>query len=206
MNPDDDGGLDFDGLLQRELRQLIGNLQGPSPAVRQAAYRAVATGGKRSMPLLSSLVAASTKAAAGLATAALVVGGGSAVIAAAATHSMSPSTWGQTVSDAVVSCRSHLGDGQHGIGQCVSAVARKHGQDERAAHSRADGDPQPDSTSSPHPTGADRAHPAGSPTAHPGGKVTGVPVGPPASLPPAAGGSHPTGPPVMPPTPSPRHQ
>lgn len=207
MNADGEGCRDLDALLERELHGRIGCLQGPCPWIGQAAYRAVAMGGKPTMPLLSSLAAASAKAAVGLATAALVVGGGSAVAAAAATHSANPATWGSTVTDAVASCKGQLGDGQHGIGQCVSAVAKKHGQDQRAAHAAgADQQPRADGTPSPHPTGQSGAHRADASTSHPSGKPSDAPAGPPASLPPASGGSHPTGPPVTPPTPSPRHE
>lgn len=142
-------------------------------------------------------------ATAGLAAAALVVGGGSAV-AMAATHSANPVTWGQTVSDAVTTCKSKLGDGQHGIGQCVSAVAKQHGQAQRAAHEAdAAQGAHPTETPSPHGAGKPSAHPT--PPAHSQGKPSGVPAGPP-SAPPATGGTHPTGPPVTPPTPSPHHE
>ncbi len=199
MNADSDGGLDFDELLERELQRRVGGLRGPSPRVGQAAYRAVAaTGGKR-MPLLSSLTAAaSSKAAIGLAAAALVVGGGSAA-AAVASDSANPAAWGQTVKAAVGTCESKAdASGQHGIGQCVSAVAKKNGQEERAEHAASAARQEtPAGTTSPHPTGPPTSHP----TSHTGGKPTGVPAGPPASLPPASDGTHPTGPPVVPPTP-----
>ncbi len=203
MNSDSDGGLDFDDLLERELRRRVGGLWGPSPRVGQAAYRAAAaTGGKR-MPLLSSLTAAaSSKAAIGLAAAALVVGGGSAA-AAVASDSANPAAWGQTVKAAVGICESKAdASGQHGIGQCVSAVAKKNGPEERAEHAASAARQEtPTGASSGHKTGSSTDHPTGAPTSHPGGKPTGVPAGPPASLPPASGGTHPTGPPVVPPSP-----
>ncbi len=204
------GGLDFDRLLERELQRRVGGLQGPSPAVEQAAYHAVCAPGGKRMSLLSSIAAtASSKAAAArLATAALVIGGGSAA-AAAATGSASPDAWGKTVSAAVTTCRHDLQAGQHGLGHCVSIVAQQKGQQERAAHaaSSARQNPpagtasHPAAASSAHPVGASSSHPAGASTPHPTGKPAGVPVGPPASVPPASGGSHPTGPPVTPPTP-----
>jgi hypothetical protein len=202
MNTDSDGGLDFDELLERELRRRVGGLLGPSPGVGQAAYRAVtATGGKR-MPLLSSLAAAaSSRAAIGLATAALVIGGGTATVAFAS-DSPNPTTWGKTVTDAITTCTGQLKDGQHGIGQCVSAIAKRKGVEERASHAAsAARENQPSSIPSGHPTGKPTGLPTGPPTSPPGGKPSGVPAGPPASLPPATDGSHPTGPPVVPPTP-----
>ena len=206
----DSGDHDFDELLEQELRRRVGGLQGPSPTVGQSAYHAVfATGGK-TMSLFSALTAAaSSKAAAGLATAALLVGGGSAA-AAVATGSPNPNVWGKTVTNAVTACTDKLTDGQHGIGQCVSAAAKQKGLEERAAHSasaaRAN-NPTGASTSHPsgastsHPSGASTSHPIGASTSHPTGAPSGVPAGPPATIPPASGGSHPTGPPVTPPSP-----
>jgi spermidine/putrescine-binding protein len=89
------------------------------------------------MSFFSSITAgASTKAAAGLATAALVVGGGS-VAATAASGSSNPTVWGQYISGTVVKdCKDNLADGAHGIGQCVSAIAKTHGAAERAARAK----------------------------------------------------------------------
>lgn len=126
------------------------------------------------MSLLSSLTAASTKAAAGLATAALVAGGGS-VAATAATGTTNPAVWGKTVTAAVATCKGKLTDGQHGIGQCVSTVAKQKGAEERAKHSE-----------------AGETHPTGKPSDLPGGKPSSLPGGPPS-------GGHPAGPPVSPP-------
>lgn len=197
MSTDSDGGRGLDELLESELRRRLGGLDGPSPGVGGAAYRTVTTARGKKMPILSSLAtAASSKAAVGLATAALVVGGGS-VAAAAATNSTNPAVWGRTVTAAVASCKSKLGDGQHGIGQCVSAAARKKGEEERAAHAASEAR---EDAGTPTPrTGGSASHPT--PPAHPGGRPTGVPVGPPATLPPAAGGGGHPSPPVVPPTP-----
>ena len=135
------------------------------------------------MVSLSSLGVA--KAAAGLVAAMTLAAGGS--IAAAASGSPNPADWGRTVTSAVASCKDKLGDGQHGIGQCVSAVAREHGAAQRAAHSSA----HPGTPASP----AARAHesrPSPSPSAEPGGKRNGahgqgqpgsVPSGPPSGVP-----------------------
>jgi hypothetical protein len=203
MITDSDRGLDFDAFLEGELRREIGALGGPRPQVGQAVYRAVAATGGTRMPLLSSLTAAaSSKAAVGLATAALVIGGGT-VAAAAASDSANPAAWGQTVVDQVNFCKSQLSDGEHGIGQCVSAKAKTHGQAQRDAH--AADSAHTAVTPSPRAGGSGQEHPTGAPTDHPSGKPAGVPVGPPAS-PVAGDGSHPTGAPVTPPTPTPRHQ
>ena|SRR2546430_135274 len=189
MNARSDDGNELDDLLERELRRRVGGLRGPNPEPVQAVYRAAARSGGRTMLSLPSL------ATAGLAAAALVVGGGSAA-AAAATHSANPATWGKTVTEAVTTCKSQLGDGQHGIGQCVSAVAKQHGQAQRAAHQAGAAEAaHPSGTPSPHPTGRPSAHPT--PPGHAQGRPTGVPAGPP-----AGGGTHPTGPPAL----SPHHE
>ena len=201
MNAGGDGGFEFDELLESELRQRIGVLRGPRPWAGQAAYRAVAATGGKTMPLLSTLAAAaSSKAAAGLATAALVVGGGTAA-AAVATGSTDPGAWGKMVTEAVTTCKNDLQDGQHGIGQCVSAKASQRGQEHRSSHAASAARQElPASAQSGHPTGKPATHP-GAPATIPSGKPSGVPAGPPPSVPPAGGGTHPTGPPVVPPTP-----
>src|ERR1700692_4415737 len=61
-----------------------------------------------------------------------------AVLAAAAvTGSANPQVWGHYVSDAVSTCKSELANGQHGIGRCVSAIARQKGPQESNQHSNA---------------------------------------------------------------------
>ena len=119
---------DLDGALERELQRQVGGMRGPSPAVGQSAYHAFASGGHKmtwKYKAVASLVAASLAVAAG------------AVAAAAATGSSDPSVWGATVTKTVASCKNDLKDGQHGIGQCVSAVAKTHGPAMRAEHSQA---------------------------------------------------------------------
>jgi hypothetical protein len=49
----------------------------------------------------------------------------SAIAAGAATGSANPVVWSQYVSDAVTTCKNQLGNGQHGIGKCVSAFAHQ---------------------------------------------------------------------------------
>jgi hypothetical protein len=83
--------------------------------------------------------------------------------AAAVTGSANPQAWGQYVSDAVSTCKSELASGQHGIGQCVRAIARQKGSDESTQHSNGNGNGKT------HPT--------------PRGRPTGVPGGPPSTRP-----------------------
>lgn len=192
MNTDSDGGPAFDALLERELRRRLGALRGPSAGLDRAAYRAVANGG-RTMPLLSSVAAAaSSKAAAGLAAAALVVGGGTAA-AAAASHSANPGAFSRSISEAVEACKSKLASGQHGIGDCVSAAAKHHGQERRAEHANDAAGDVPNGAPSPHPTGKPATHPNGKSSSHDGGKPSDVPASPP-----AADGDHRNGPPASP--------
>jgi hypothetical protein len=201
MNLDSGGGFDIDDLLERELQRRVGSLRGPSPRVDQSVYHAVLATGGKTMSFSTLTAAASTKAAGGLAAAALLVGGGTAA-AAAATGSTNPDVWGKTVTAAVATCKGDLKAGQHGIGPCVSAQAKKKGAQERAAHAAsAARENEPTGAAALHPTGAPTSHPTGAPSSHPTGAPSGVPAGPPASIPPGSGSGHPT-PPV--PTPSPR--
>ena len=166
MNANPGGGFDLDDLLDRELQGRVGGLQGPHPAVSQSAYHAFATGGT-TMSLFSSLGAlASTKAAAGLAVAALAVGGG-AVTATAVTGSTDPGVWGQTVTATVEACKDNLTDGKHGIGQCVSAVAKTNGPAERAEHSQASHARTASEARTNHPDAKPSDHPGGKPSDHP---------------------------------------
>jgi len=68
------------------------------------------------------------------------------VAGAATTGSINPVDWGTQVSQHVADCKAKLADGHHGIGDCVSefakrhgpavaSAARHHGQDEGAGHS-----------------------------------------------------------------------
>jgi len=85
--------------------------------------------------------------------------------AAAVTGSANPQAWGQYVSDAVSTCKSELANGQHGIGQCVQAIARQKGPGERNQHSNADGKGARNSNSTPK------------------GRPGGIPGGPPSNRP-----------------------
>ena len=112
------------------------------------------------MSFLSGLPAVfASKAAAGITVATLAVGGAGAITATVATGSPNPAVWGATVTAAVTDCKGKLKDGAHGIGTCVSAVAKQKGEQERAAHS-------PGSAAGSHPTGAPTSHPTGPPTSH----------------------------------------
>jgi hypothetical protein len=127
------------------------------------------------MSVLSLIVAiASTKTTVGLAAAVLAVGAGAAA-ATAATGTDNPVVWGKTVTAAVATCKGQLmAAGQHGIGQCVSAVAKQKGAEERALHSETPGT---------HPAGNPSDVPKVKPSDVPRGKPSDVQQGKPSDLP-----------------------
>ena len=135
MTTEERWGSELDDLLEQAVERSVGHLQGPRPEFYQSAYYQafLARGNQRSA--FSALPKAGmAKAAAGLGTAALV-GGGGVVVAIASTGSADPGVWGKTVSAAVASCKDQQTEGQYGIGQCVSAVAKQNGVQEHALHS-----------------------------------------------------------------------
>jgi hypothetical protein len=67
--------------------------------------------------------ALAAKLVSGVAVAAAAV----TVAGATTTGSLDPAVWGQQVSNRVQECKATLADGQHGIGDCVSAFAKTHG-------------------------------------------------------------------------------
>lgn len=55
-----------------------------------------------------------------------------AVTATAVTGSPNPQVWGQQVAEKVEACKAAMAtNGKHGIGECVSDFASRHGQTER---------------------------------------------------------------------------
>ncbi len=81
--------------------------------------------------------AAAAKAIAAVAA----VAAAGAVTATAVTGSPNPQVWGQQVKAAVEQCKDNLQTGQHGIGDCVSDFASKHGQTERTQHAQSTSKP-----------------------------------------------------------------
>jgi hypothetical protein len=104
-------------------------------------------------------------ARAAIVAAAVAIGlmGTAALATAAVTGSANPQVWGQYVNDAVSTCKSELGSGQHGIGGCMRALAHQKGTQERDQHSNGNG--------------AGKAHPS------PKGPPSGAPASPPSSEP-----------------------
>ncbi|MDQ6945114.1 MAG: hypothetical protein M3256_02325 [Actinomycetota bacterium] len=203
MKPKGDDDFDIDNLLDQDLWRTVGTLRGPSPQVDQSAYQAAFLAGEYPPPVSSSLNRiVSTKAgAAALAITAIVVGGGSAA-AAMSIGGPNPTLWGKTVTTVVTNCRDQLRADQHGIGDCVSAIARQNGEVNRTVHSPGAGPqnpPQGASASQSHAgnssSGRAYNHPTGPPNGVSDGRSTSPPTGPPNGV---SGGrfkSQPTGPP-----------
>ncbi len=110
---------DFERELEQELHRVLDPIASlPTPARHSPSHGAFAR-------ILGGAGAAVTlKLVSGVAVAAAAV----TVAGAAATGSPNPAVWGQQVSDYVSACQHKLADGQHGIGDCVSAFASTHGQ------------------------------------------------------------------------------
>ncbi len=124
------------------------------------------------------LTGLSLKAAAGITLAAAAVGGGAA--ATVVTHSVSPVTWGQDVVNALQGCKAEYlpsgsgtnqgAEGQHNVGRCISAIAKTHGQQERAMHAKSSG------TSNPMPTPKGHGRPSSLPTPSGKGRPSSLPT------------------------------
>lgn len=64
-----------------------------------------------------------------VATVVAVAAAATTVAGAATTGSLNPTTWGERVTDQVQTCRKQIEEsGGHGIGECVSDVAKTHGE------------------------------------------------------------------------------
>jgi urease accessory protein UreF len=163
-----ESGDGFDRWLEQQLQTQAVNQRGPSPMPAQAQYHAAyLQGGPHMSVLAKAATVVSTKGAIGLAVAALAIGTAGVAAEAAITGSANPSNWGQQVVQQVDKCKAALAPGSHGIGECVSTFASKHGQEESSEH-RA-------SPARLHTPGAPTDHPTGPPTNHPGGKPSGTP-------------------------------
>ena len=155
---------DFESWLSGELERGLVEETTPGGGVSVARLRAREAGRRRGRTL---------KAAA-LAVAAVLVTGGVALAAGTVvTGTPNPTAWGQQVSSQAEKCKQQLKPGQEGIGSCVSAFARQHGQQEKAEHShgksgaaahgnghgQVEGSPEPQES----PEAAESAEPAEAP-------------------------------------------
>jgi hypothetical protein len=117
---------DIERELESELHRALDPIAGePVPDRRTMPSRAT-----RTRALIGGAGAALTfKVLSGAVAAAAAV----TVAGAATTGSFNPGDWGQAVTQAVTDCKNKLGDGAHGIGDCVSALASTHGQNVASA-------------------------------------------------------------------------
>jgi len=76
----------------------------------------------------------SVKAAIGLTLGVLAVSAAGAAGEATITGSGDPTNWGQQVAQQVQKCKAALAPGTHGIGACVSAFAKQHGDQVSDSH------------------------------------------------------------------------
>jgi hypothetical protein len=129
---------------------------------------------------MSFLGAISTRALIGLAAATLATGGviGGVIVKVSSSGGTSsavttPNPGGQGLASGVQSCKAQLPAGHHGIGQCVSAIARQHGQHGR--HGAGDDGTEPeDNGAAPKPSGNPTGAPTASPTAAPSSTAPGA--------------------------------
>jgi len=149
----------FDQWLEDELSRTLTPIVSQPARPGQARYQSVRSG-RLSM---------SRKAMVGLAAATLAVAGSG--VLAAASGSVNPQVWGQQVKSAVEQCEAELQPGQHGIGGCVSAFARQHGEQMRTQHGAGGVDgaagPKGGSNHPGPPWLRQQSSPAASPTARP---------------------------------------
>src|SRR5712691_523002 len=127
-----------------------------TPPPSGAPYRAgVYAAGHRRLPRAKAAILVAAVAIGLMAT--------TAFAAAAVTGSANPQVWGQHVKDAVATCKSELGSGQHDIGKCVSAIARQKGAQERSQHSNGHGASQNHPGQGGPPSGVPSGSPSGRP-------------------------------------------
>jgi hypothetical protein len=110
--------------IERELEFELHRVLDPVGSVPIPPRRAVRARGPMRGVLGGAGAALTVKILTGVAVAAAAV----TVAGAATTGSLNPEVWGQQVKQQVESCKDQLAQGQHGIGDCVSAFASQHGQ------------------------------------------------------------------------------
>ena len=122
---------DFDREIERELNRILG----PVDAQTIPAWRNPASGGfmKRILGGTGAVVAA--KLLTGFAVVAFAAAGAGAATEAAISGSLNPLDWGQQVKQQVQTCKDTLrASGVRGIGPCVSAFAKQHGDQVSDSH------------------------------------------------------------------------
>ena len=129
------GTGDFELELERELHRILD----PIAAVPIPPRRAPVSGGFRKRLLGGAGAALGLKLATGVAVAAFAAAAAGVATEVAVTGSLNPSNWGQSVTQAVQTCKDTLrASGTRGIGPCVSAIAKQHGQQVSDSHKASD--------------------------------------------------------------------
>jgi len=122
---------DFDREIERELNRILG----PVDSASIPAWRTPASGGFMKRLLGGTGAAIAAKLATGFAVAALAAAGAGVMTEVATTGSLNPNVWGQQVKQTVATCKTTLrASGVRGIGPCVSAFAKQHGEQVSDSH------------------------------------------------------------------------
>lgn len=116
--------------FEREIEQELHRVLDPSVAGSIPAWRVPSPRSFTKRLLSGAGAALGVKVLTGLAVAAAAATIAGAATETAITGSVSPTVWGQQVKMQVDACKDKLSDGQHGIGECVSEFAKKHGETE----------------------------------------------------------------------------
>ena len=126
---------DFELELERELHRILD----PIAALPIPPRRAPVSGGFGKRLLGGAGAALGLKLATGVAVAAFAAAAAGVATEVAVTGSLNPSNWGQSVTQAVQTCKDTLrASGTRGIGPCVSAIAKQHGQQVSDSHKASD--------------------------------------------------------------------
>ena len=126
---------DFELELERELHRILD----PIAALPIPPRRVSVSGGFRKRLLGGAGAALGLKLATGVAVAAFAAAAAGVATEVAVTGSLNPSNWGQSVTQAVQTCKDTLrASGTRGIGPCVSAIAKQHGQQVSDSHKASD--------------------------------------------------------------------
>lgn len=122
---------DFDREIERELNRILG----PVDAQTIPAWRTPASGGFMKRILGGTGAAVAAKVLTGFAVVAFAAAGAGAATEAAISGSLNPLDWGQQVKQQVATCKDTLrASGVRGIGPCVSAFAKQHGDQVSDSH------------------------------------------------------------------------
>ncbi len=114
---------EFDSEIERELNRILG----PVDTQTIPVWRTPASGGFMKRILGGTGAAVAAKLLTGFAVVAFAAAGAGGAMEASLSGSLNPADWGQQVTQQVATCKAALTAGQHGIGQCVSAFAKQHG-------------------------------------------------------------------------------